>query len=90
MSQFSIWWKRNSQRYIPDFVVETKGTIYMVEIKAERDINDEEVSEKAEAGEKYCETAGEFNAEHKGKKWKYILIPHTAIAPNMSFKGFCK
>jgi len=35
ISQFAMYWKHNSQRYIPDFVVETADTIYMVEIKAE-------------------------------------------------------
>jgi type III restriction enzyme len=86
MSQFLLYWKRNSQRYIPDFVVDTKDTIYLVEIKAERDIDDAEVHEKAEAGEKYCEAATKFNAVNRGKPWKYVLLPHTSVSPNMSFE----
>jgi len=86
MSQFLMYWKRNSKRYEPDFVVETEGTIYLIEIKAERDIDDTEVQEKAEAGKKYCEAATRFNIANSGKPWKYILLSHTSILPNMSFK----
>ena len=89
-SQFELYWKYNSKRYHPDFVVETADTIFMVEIKAEKDIDDTEVQEKAEAGKKYCESATVFNLANGGKQWVYVLIPHTAVAPNMSFKGLCK
>jgi type III restriction enzyme len=85
-AQFSIYWNHNSQRYTPDFIVETKDTIYMVEIKAEGDINDVEVREKAEAGRKYCEAVTKYNLENSGKQWNYILIPHTAVILNMGFK----
>ena len=89
-AQFELYWKYNSKRYHPDFVVETADNIFMVEIKAERDIDDAEVQEKAEAGKKYCEAATSFNLANGGKKWTYVLIPHTAVALNMSFKGLCK
>ncbi len=85
MSQFLMYWKRNSKRYEPDFVVETKDAIYLVEIKAERDIDDAEVLEKAEAGKKYCEAATKFNTINRGKPWRYVILPHTSISPNMSF-----
>ena len=85
ISQFQMYWKRNSKRYEPDFVVETKDTIYLIEIKAERDIDDTEVQEKAEAGRKYCEAASKFNATNRAKAWKYVILPHTIISPNMSF-----
>ena len=85
MSQFQMYWKRNSQRYIPDFVVETKDMIYLVEIKAEKDIDDKEVKEKAEAGKKYCEAATKYNLANRGKSWKYVLLPHTVVSQNMSF-----
>jgi type III restriction enzyme len=85
--QFQMYWKRNSQRYEPDFVVETNNTIYLFEVKAERDVNDDEVREKAEAGKKYCESATKYNIENRGKAWKYVLLPHTSIAPNMSLES---
>jgi len=89
-AQFELYWKYNSKRYHPDFVVETADNIFMIEIKAERDIDDTEVQEKAEAGKKYCEAATKFNLANGGKQWVYVLIPHTAVALNMSFKGLCK
>ena len=84
-AQFSIYWKHNSQRYTPDFVVETADIIYLIEIKAEIDIDDADVREKATAGKKYCEAVTDFNLKNGGKKWVYVLIPHTAVAPNMGF-----
>ncbi|MFH0772379.1 MAG: DEAD/DEAH box helicase family protein [Candidatus Omnitrophota bacterium] len=89
-AQFSIYWNHNSQRYTPDFVVETKDAIYMIEIKAEADINDAEVQEKAEAGKKYCESATGYNLQNGGKRWTYVLIPHTAVSQNMSTEGLIK
>lgn len=86
-AQFAIYWNYNSQRYTPDFVVETKDSIYLVEIKAEIDIDDTDVREKAEAGKKYCEVVTEFNLKNSGRRWVYVLIPHTAVAPNMGFKS---
>lgn len=85
MSQFLMYWKRNSQRYVPDFVVETKNAIYLVEIKAEKDVDDADVLEKAEAGKKYCDAATKYNLANRGKRWKYVLLPHTVVSPNMSF-----
>ena len=90
MAQFLMYWKRNSQRYVPDFVVETADVIFLVEIKAERDINADEVKEKAEAGKKFCDTATNFNLANGGKKWVYVLIPHTVVTSNMSLKELCK
>jgi len=86
-SQFELYWKYNSKRYYPDFVVETADTIFMVEIKAEKDIDDTEVQEKAEAGKKYCEAATVFNLANGGKQWVYVLIPHTAVLANMGLRG---
>ena len=86
-AQFAIYYQHNSKRYVPDFVVETKEAIYMIEIKAENEIENANVQEKARAGSKYCETASNFNKDNGGKAWHYILLPHTVIAPNMSFEG---
>lgn len=62
----------------------------MVEIKAEKDINDTEVQEKAEAGKKYCEAATTFNVANGDKKWTYVL---TFFAYSRSgeyeFEGTC-
>jgi len=90
LAQFSIYWQHNSRRYTPDFVVETVNSIFMIEIKAEIDIDDNEVKEKADAGKKYCDTVTEYNLKNSGKPWEYVLIPHTAVAGNMSFTALAR
>ena len=36
---------------------------------------------------KWCAMATEHAVAHGGKPWTYVLIPHTAIAENMSLVG---
>jgi type III restriction enzyme len=83
--QFQIYWKHNSRQYIPDFVVETADTIYMVETKKEGDIETGEVQEKATAAAEYCKHASDFTTKNNGKPWQYVIIPHNAVLANMSF-----
>ena len=85
-AQFSIYWNRNENRYQPDFIVESKDTIYMVETKKEGDIETQEVQEKAKAALWYCKHASEYTSKNSGKPWKYVLIPHDKVQLNMSFK----
>jgi type III restriction enzyme len=84
--QFEIWWAHNSKRYNPDFVVETDEAIYLVETKMQKDMDSNEVKEKAKAALYYCENATRFALENGKKPWKYVLIPHEAVQFNMSFK----
>ena len=86
--QFNIWYgAASSKRYEPDFVVETEGAIYMVETKAERNVGDKDVREKAKAATAYCDAASNWNASHGGKPWHYELVAHTAVKINSSFLG---
>ena len=89
-SQFNIYWKHNSNRYCPDFVVQQKDTIYLVETKKGGDIETTEVQEKAQAALQYCQHATEFTTQNGGKPWKYVLIPHNAVMLNMSFDVLAK
>ena len=88
--QFHIYWNHNSQRYHPDFAVETDNTIYMVETKKEGDIDSSDVQEKARAADQYCAHATEFTTRNGGKPWKYVLIPHNAVMGNMSVEYLMK
>ncbi|HAH58965.1 MAG TPA: hypothetical protein DCL86_12525 [Bacteroidales bacterium] len=83
--QFNIWYNNNSERYVPDFVVETADTIYLIEIKAENEMEDRTVQLKAEAAINYCQTASEINAARNEKPWKYALSPHDKTDTNMDF-----
>lgn len=85
-TQFNIHWGRDSRRYEPDFVVETKGCIYLVETKASKELSHEEVKAKAEAARQYCRLASEYTTQHGGKPWEYLLVSHLDIEPTFSLK----
>jgi len=82
--QFKIYWDHDARAYEPDFVVETANTIYLAEIKADNQLEQGEVLEKARAALQYCKYASEHNGKNGGKIWKYLLIPHSEVLPNMS------
>lgn len=87
--QFQIYYKHGADRpeYQPDFVAETETTIYMLEPKAKNEMEDPTVLAKKEVSEKWCERASTYSAEHGGKPWRYVLIPHDGIMENMSLEG---
>jgi len=84
--QFYIYWGKNRQNYVPDFVVETLDKIYLIEVKAENEINSDDVQEKARAGAEYCRNASEWTSMHESKEWEYALVPAGAIHLNSSFR----
>lgn len=87
--QFQLYYKRQHEQhpYVPDFVAETKDRIFMLEPKKESDMTDAEVLAKKDAAVKWCALASEHAVANGGKPWSYVLIPHTAIAENMSLAG---
>jgi type III restriction enzyme len=87
--QFQIFykWGADQHEYQPDFVAETVDCIYMLEPKSRRDMEDGEVLAKRDAAVHWCQLASDHSAQHKGKRWKYLLIPHDAIAENMGITG---
>jgi type III restriction enzyme len=84
--QFNIWYNNNSDRYVPDFVAETTDIIYLIEIKAENELDDKIVKMKEVAAINYCKNATEINKARKEKAWKYVIIPHDKTDTNMTFK----
>ena len=87
-NQFNIMWNRAGDRYEPDFVVETNDTIYMVEIKQDREIMSDEVQNKKKAALKYCEDATEYNKANGKKDWKYIIIPGSEVKFSRTMKEY--
>ncbi len=87
--QFQLFYKQgaNHLEYQPDFVAETKNAIYMLEPKASNQMEDATVLAKKEAAIKWCKNASDYAAANGGKPWRYVLIPHTAIAVNMMLDG---
>jgi type III restriction enzyme len=88
-SQFQIFYKSGADHpeYQPDFVAETDNAIYMLEPKAKNQMGDADVLAKRDAAVKWCRHASTHTATCGGKTWKYALIPHDAIADNMSLAG---
>lgn len=87
--QFQIFYKQGADHleYQPDFVAETKDAIYMLEPKASNQMADPVVLAKKEAAINWCKNASDYALAHGGKPWRYVLIPHTAIAVNMTLRG---
>ena len=71
----------------PDFVAETETTIYMFEPKGAGMVAEVEVLAKRDAAVKWCGQATEHAKTCGGKPWQYVLVPHDAIAENMTLKG---
>ena len=89
-NQFNITWDNNKKNYEPDFVVESKDKIYLVETKKEKDIPTEEVQSKAKAALEYCKNATDYTMQNGGKPWIYVLLPHDSVKLNMSFDYLMK
>ncbi len=92
IGQFQVYYKlgANHLEYQPDFVAETEDCIYMLEPKARNQMEDPIVLAKKESASIWCQQASDFVKGHDGKPWKYILIPHDAIAENMTLDGLEK
>ena len=82
--QFNIIW-REGNRYNPDFVVETDDTIYIIEVKSYKTINDEDVKAKESAALKYCEFVNVYGEKYKNKRFEYLLVPAEDIKRSSTF-----
>ena len=87
--EFNITYN-HGRNYEPDFVVETEDTIYLVEIKAEKDLIDSDVIAKKKRGILYCETVTHWSEANGYKPWKYLLIPANKIYANSTFRTLVK
>lgn len=87
--QFQIFYKAGIDplEYVPDFVAETNDHIYMLEPKARNEMTDADVLAKKDAAVRWCEHATKYAVSNSGKPWQYALIPHDAIAENMTIGG---
>jgi type III restriction enzyme len=87
--QFQIFYRKGADHleYQPDFVAETDDTIYMLEPKMRKEMNDAIVIAKKEAAVKWCALATNYSATNGGKPWRYVLIPHDEIAVNITLAG---
>ncbi len=87
--EFKIYYRaRHGQaQYQPDFAAETAETIYLLEPKMKTQMTDDDVLAKKTAAVQWCQYASDHAQKYGGKPWAYVLIPHDAIAQNMTLKG---
>lgn len=82
--QFNLFYDGN-RRYEPDFVVETSDTMYLVEIKGEDRLNDEDNLHKKQRAVRYCQVAKVYCEGNGLKTWKYLYIPSQQVQTTSSF-----
>jgi type III restriction enzyme len=74
--------------YQPDFVVEMRDRILIIETKRVDEMNDAAVLRKAETAALWAHIATEFHAKNTGgKPWSYLLVPHTDVVANSTLAG---
>jgi len=87
-----LYWRDEAgdsqHRYEPDFVVEFKHEIVMVEVKPSAEINAPDVQEKKKTAERYCELVskniGSFGIV---KPWRYAIVPTERITISSTIAG---
>ena len=85
-NQFRIEYQ-SGKRYEPDFVVETVSEKLIVEIKADNQMSDPIVQDKARAAKEWVKHANQFVEEADGKLWRYALISDQAINESATLSG---
>ena len=82
--QFNIYYRSgaNQPEYVPDFVAATIDHNLIIETKAAKDIEASEVKAKSDAAATWCTNASQYSQAQGGKPWKYLLVPHDAVAHN--------
>lgn len=90
--QFQIFYKMGADHpeYQPDFVAEIEDAIYMLEPKAKNEMDDPIVLAKRDVAVKWCQQASDHAKGYGGKTWSYALVPHDAIAENMTLTGLVR
>jgi len=90
-----LYWRdtegESHHRYEPDFVVELKDEIVMVEVKPEGEISTPDVQAKKKTAEKYCEIVNKNNGKYGiTKLWRYIIIPTERITIHATIDGLLR
>jgi len=76
----------NGKNYEPDFVVETSSIVYLVEVKADKDLENSDVLAKRKKAMYYCDRVSKWAESSGNKKWQYVLIPSSKITSSSTFK----
>ena len=92
LGQFQLFYRSgiDDLEYQPDFVAETSAAILMLEPKAANQMTAPDVLAKRDVAVEWCRRATNHSASYGGKPWFYLLIPHDAIAENMTLEGLTR
>jgi type III restriction enzyme len=87
--QFNIYYRSgaNQPEYVPDFVAATADCNLIIETKAAKDMDATDVKAKADAAATWCKNAKDYSQAQGGKPWKYLLVPHDAVAHNVTLSA---
>jgi type III restriction enzyme len=87
--QFNIYYRSgaNQPEYVPDFVAATADNNLIIETKAAKDMDNADVKAKADATKTWCKNASDYSQAQGGKPWKYLLVPHDAVAHNATISA---
>lgn len=90
--QFQMFYRSGNDHleYQPDFVAETADRILMLEPKMATQMQDRDVLSKRDVALQWCGWASQHAQSYGGKPWQYVLIPHDAIAENMTLDYLIK
>ena len=89
LNEFKITYN-NGKKYVPDFVVETQNSFYIIEIKREDEIEEADVIAKTKKAIQYCDIASGWSRENGKREWRYVFIPSKEILDNFSFSNLVK
>ena len=84
--QFQIEYQ-SGKPYEPDFVVETSTEMVIVEVKANNEMSDPVVLEKARAATAWTGHANEFVKDEGGKRWRYAMVRESDITESATLAG---
>ena len=84
--QFQMFYRSGHDHleYQPDFVAEMGDRIVMLEPKMATQMTEKDVLAKQDVAVQWCGWASEHAQTYGGKPWRYALIPHDAIAENVT------
>ncbi|WP_447738468.1 DEAD/DEAH box helicase family protein [Pseudomonas laurentiana] len=86
-NQFKLY-SSDGLPYQPDFVAESNDRLLIIETKRADQMKDASVLQKAELAALWAHIATVCHSQKVGgKPWTYLLVPHTAVAPNTTLSG---
>ncbi|MBY5010326.1 DEAD/DEAH box helicase [Streptococcus suis] len=88
-AEFNITYNRG-KRYEPDFVVETKESFYLIEVKGEDKLENADVIAKSMRAVQFCDVATNWAMANGRKPWKYLFIPSQQIQASSSFTNLAE